>query len=451
MPGLIQGLEIARRALLAHQNALNITGNNIANVNTDGYTRQKAILEPTPSETTPDGIFGTGVQMVGLQRARDVFLDVQIRDEMGLAGRWSARSDVLQRIEGLLSEPSDTGLGSLFDGFWNAWLDLSNQPEDAAARAVVVQSGQALAEGMQQLEQRVNNTLDATDVDLNQRVDHLNSLFDELATLNTQVSAAEVGGTTDAALRDRRDLILDELATEGGATNVVKMDGSVVVRLGGRTVVEGNTVVPLATMLYNDQGHVGTRVIFGQDRTAPAFLSGKLAGILEVRDQVLPDFMDQVDQLAQSLIEGVNRIHAAGPSHTAFFKGTKAGDIEVAPEVAGDSSQVNAGSSGDPGDNDIAVAIAALRDARSLKRGTATMSDFYRSAVAGLGSLTQQAKNMDESQSAAVQTLESQRQSIVGVNLDEELTHMVTTQKAFEAAARVFNSVSQMLDTLLQM
>jgi flagellar hook-associated protein 1 len=451
MPGLMQGLEIARRAILAHQSALNITGNNLANISTVGYTRQAAILTPSPSERTPEGIIGTGVRMEGVQRARDIFLDVQMRDELGLAGKWQSRAQVLGRVESVLNEPSDQGLGALFDEFWNAWLDLSNQPEDSAARAVVVQRGQALAAGLQQQDSRLQSLLDATDVDLEQRVKHMNSLFSELAGLNAQIAEAETAGGVESNLRDRRDLILDELSRTAGTTNLVRGDGSVVVRMGGRTVVEGNATLPLTLQKFNDGGRVRVRVLFGTDKTQPSSLSGELAGVLEVRDQVMPEFMEKMDRLASALAENVNRLHQAGPSKLPFFRGERAADLAVAPEVAKDTTQINAGSTGDSGDNDIALAIAALRDARVLNRGTASLSASYRSTVVDLGSLGQQAANMNDSQQAAVQSLEAQRQSVIGVNLDEELTRMVTTQKAYEAAARVFSAVSEMLDVLLKM
>ena len=451
MPGLVLGLEIARRAMLAHQSALNVTGNNVANVATAGYSRQIAQLVPSPTERTPEGLLGTGVSMQGVTRVRDIFLDTLIRDEMGLAGKWEARSELLSRVESVLNEPSDVGLSSLLDKFWNSWLDLSNQPEDAAARAVVVQSGVALTEGIRQVDSRIRQIIDATDVDLEQRVTHLNSLFQEVGNLNAQIRRSEVGGGVESNLRDRRDLILDELAREGGATNLVRSDGTIVVRMGGRTVVEGNSIVPLATMRYNDDGRVRVRLIFAEDKTSPSFLSGRLAGVLEARDQVLPEFLGTIDELTGALIETVNRTHEAGPSHLPFFRGARAATIELLPEIARDPSQVNAGTTGDPGDNDIALAMAALRDDRIMSRGTATVSDFFRSTVAGLGSLGQQAQFLSESQDNAVQTLEAERQSIVGVNLDEELTRMITVQKAYEASARVFSVVSDMLDTLLSM
>jgi len=451
MPGLVQGMEIARRAMLAHQAALNITSNNIANAATVGYTRQSAILEPTPAERTAEGWIGTGVRMAAVRRARDIFLDTQIRDEMGLQGRWQARSDLLARIETVLNEPSDTGLDSLLDEFWNAWLDLSNNPEDSAGRAVVVQRGISLAEGLQQVDSRIRQVIDATDVDLEARVTHLNLLFQETANLNAQILRAEVNGDVEGNLRDRRDLILDELAKEGGAGSLVRADGSVVVRMGGRTVVEGNSTVPLATMRYNDGGRVRVRLIFEQDKTSPSFVSGSLAGLLETRDQVLPDFLGKMDELAVTVAEAVNRLHEAGPSHLPFFRGNSAKTIEVVPEIARDASQVNAGTTGDPGDNDIALAIAALRDDRILNRGTATLSDHLRGTIAELGSLAQQAEFLSGSQDTAVQSLEAQRQSVVGVSLDEELTRMITIQKAYESAARVFSIVSDVFDTLLAM
>jgi flagellar hook-associated protein 1 len=451
MPGLIQGLEIARRALLAHQAAMNVVGNNVANVSTPGYSRQKALLVPMPSERTPEGILGTGVKMEGIERVRDLFLDTQIRDEMGLAGNWASKSELLSRLENVLNEPSDVGLGSLLDGFWNSWLDLSNTPEDAAARSVVVQKGEALAAGLRQTDARIRAIIEATDVDLEARVTHLNSLFQEISHLNSQISQAEVGGGVEANLRDQRDLILDELAKVGGATSMRRSDGSVVVRLGGRTVVDGTTLNPLVAQKYNSEGRVRLKIIFGTDKSSPSFLSGELAGLMEMRDRTLPAFLEQMDSMAMTLSENVNRIHEAGPSHLPFFRGTKAGLLEVIPEVAQDSTQVNAGTTGDPGDNDIAIAIAALRDQLTMSRGTSSISGFYRSTVADLGSQAQQANSLSEGQSAAVTSLESQRQSVIGVNMDEELTRMISTQNAYQAAARVFSTVSEMLDTLLKM
>lgn len=450
MSGLIQGLEIARRALLAHQSSISVTGNNVANVSTPGYTRQTAVLTPTPSERTPQGLLGTGVQMDGVLRQRNAFLDVQLRQEAALAGRWAARSDALSQVEGLIQEPSDQGLGQLLDNFFNAWLDLSNQPEDQSLAAMVVENGRSLVQGFRTQDGQVRQAIDSLNTQVEQAVGDLNQTFQEVADLNGQIVRSEALGSVDANLRDRRDLLLDDLARKAGATHLVRADGSVVVRLDNRTAVEGDQVSELRAEKRTIGGALDVRVTFASDGKALAAPSGELGGLLEVKDTVLPDFRAQLDQLASTLADRVNQIHAAGPSGAAVFVGDSAATLDLAPEVAADSSRIDAGSSGDPGDNDIALAVAALRDSRVLQRGTATVGDFYRGAVATLGSQSQQASLLSDAQDAALQSMESQRQSASGVNLDEELTQLLASQKAYQAAARLFSTSSQMIDALLQ-
>lgn len=451
MPGLIQGLEIARRALLAHQSAMNITGHNIANVATEGYTRRQAILTPTPPEDTPYGIIGTGVRLDGVRRNRDVFLDVQLRKESSLAGRWESRSEILQQVESVVAEPSDQGLGAFLDEFFNAWLELSNQPEDSSARAVVLQSAATLTQAFHDQDARFEQLLESTDLEVEQRVIDINTKLSDVARLNLQIQQSEISGSLDADLRDLRDVLLDDLAKEAGASYLVRSDGSVVVRLGSRTVVEGTEVDPLATERYTENGRLRIRILHSADRSTPDGLSGRLGGSLEVREEILPDVRAKYDQLAAELARAVNQIHRAGPSGRDFFVGDSASTIEIASEVESDPTQVNAGSSGDPGDNDIALAIADLRNAKVLQRSTASIGDAYRQVVSYVGTLTRQAGTVAGSQRASYEALVNQRASANGVNLDEELTGLVETQKAYEAAARIFTSTSEMIDVLLQM
>lgn len=451
MSGLIQGLEIARRALLAHQAALNVTGHNIANVATEGYTRRSPVLVPMPPEQTPNGILGTGVRLEGVSRNRSFFLDTQLRKEASLAGRWESRSQVLQQIESLVAEPSDGGIGALLDGFFNAWLELSNQPEDAGTRAVVVQAGQALAQGLRDQEARFDQVYASTDVELEQRVHQINNRLEEVARLNLAIQQSEMSGTLDADLRDRRDVILDELALEIGAEHLLRGNGSVVVRIGSRTVVDGTEVVRLEGRPYTVDLQRRVQLVFSSDGSVVNELGGRLGGLMEAREEVLPELRAKYDALAADLIRAVNSIHRAGPSGTAFFAGTDASSIEVDPVVVADVSLVNAGSSGDPGDNDIALALAGLRDARILQRGTATLSDSYRQIVGQIGSLAAQAGTVSGAQQSAYQAIQRQRQAVQGVNLDEELTQLVETQKAYEAAARIFTASAEMIDVLLAM
>ncbi|MBK8231851.1 MAG: flagellar hook-associated protein FlgK [Candidatus Eisenbacteria bacterium] len=451
MPGLIAGLEMARRALLTHQSTLTVTGHNIANVATPGFTRRRAVLEPTLPEETPEGRLGSGVTFVGVERKRDVFIDSQVREERGLLGKWSARAESLLRVEGVINEPGENGLSELMNQFWNSWLDLSNQPEDLATRAVVVQKSDALIEGFRRQDDRIDAILEGSDRELEQLVERINTRLEELGELNGQIGTGSLQDGSYADLEDRRDLLIDELAELAGASHLVRADGQTVVRIGGRTVVQGSAVDLLASQRFSAENKVHSRVVFALDNGEPHNLSGRLGGLTEVREEVIPEFRQKLETLSLKLVESVNRLHAAGPSRTPIFSGGKIADFEVNETIMNDPNKVNAGSSGDSGDNDIALAIAALRDARMLANSTSTPSEYYSSAVSSLGAITQQAGLVAEGQTNAVQSLEAQRQSAIGVNLDEELAQLVESQRAYQAAARLFSVFDGLYDTLLQM
>lgn len=449
MPGLIAGLEVARRALLAHQAALTVTGHNISNVATPGFTRRKSILLPQEAERTPEGSLGSGVEFGGVSRSRDLFLDSQLREESGLAGKWEARSDSLGRIEILLNEPSGSGLSELLNEFWNSWLDLSNSPEDFAARTVVVQKGETLATAFRQTDTRLESVLDSSDREVEQAVAEINARLEEVGRLNSQIYSVQTSQGETADLEDRRDYLIDSLAKDSGASHLVRADGTLVVRIGNRTVVQGNDVSGLALERYAEGQHSHLRVVYAFDGVKPDDLSGRIGGLIEVREQLLPAFREQLGSLARTLVQSVNRVHEAGPSRLGFFRGNRIDNIEVVPDLALDPSKVNAGSSGDAGDNDIALSIAALRDARILANSTATPGSFYSAAVAGVGSLRQQASIIAEGQNSAVRSLEAQRQAAIGVNLDEELARLIESQRAYQSAARLFHTWDTMFDALL--
>jgi len=451
MPGLIQGLEIARRAMMAQQSALNVTGSNIANVNTPGYSRETAVLQATPPEDTGQGYIGTGVNMTGVQRARDNFIDTQIRQEMGLAGQWQARSDALSQVETVVSEPSNQGLSQLMDQFFSAWQDLSNSPNDAGAHAAVVSAGQSLAQGFNTLDANLQQISDATGTQISGTVTQVNQMLQQVATLNGQITAQEAGGQQAPQLRDQRDQLLDQLASLAGATHTIRPDGSVFVRIGGRKVVDGPEAQLLQAGVTMASGQEKMQVTFASDGVPlDDTTSGNLGGLLLAHNQDIPGFRSQLDQLASTVASSVNRLQQAGPSHLAFFTGATARDLSVASDVAADPTQVNASTTGDSGDNDIALAVGALGTAKLMNRGTATLSGAYTSQVSTLGSLAQQASQTTDNQAAAVSSLQARRQEVIGVNLNDELTSMITTQQAYQAAARVFSTVNSMLDTLLK-
>ncbi len=449
MAGLMQGLEIARRALLAHQSAITVTGHNVANVSTPGFTRRRAILETEYPERGPEGVLGSGVRFSGVVRHRDAFIDDQIRTELNLAGRWEARAGGLSRLEAILNEPSDHGLQTIMNAFWDSWADLSNEPEDFTARSVVVERGVALGEAFVRQDQRLSEIVDASERELVELVARINRSLGEVAQINVAVSGQDTVQGATADFEDQRDRLLDELAREAGARHMVLDDGSVVVRLGGRTVVQGSEVQELDTDIRLLGGQVRGQVVFASDRNTVEGLTGRVGGLVEVREEIVPAFRQQLTSLARAIRERVNERYSAGPDREPFFRGVEGNELQVDAALIADPSRVAAGSSGDSGDNDIALSIAGLREARVMAGRAASFSQFYGSTISGVGLLASQARDIAEAESAALETLEGQRQATIGVNLDEELSRLLTSQRAYQAAARLFTTIDQMYQTLL--
>src|SRR5690606_2399737 len=192
-----------------------VTSHNIANAQTEGYSRQVAQRAEGVSVRFPYGSIGTGVMLHDVVRLRDAFLDATVRQETDAAAGHRLRADLLGRVEELLAEPSDAGLAAALDAFWNAWSDLSVDPLSASARAVVQQRGLHVANTFNRLAAGVTDRVSDARTQLASAVTEINDLLSQVAELNAAVSAAESGGTQAPDLRDARDRLADRLAQLG--------------------------------------------------------------------------------------------------------------------------------------------------------------------------------------------------------------------------------------------
>lgn len=210
------GLELSRRAMETQQTALDITGHNIANANTEGYTRQIASMKVTsPTEIPVLGhnlSLGTGVTLDYIERARDNFVDRQYRWETTKQQYWSTRQDSLQKIEGLMNEPSENSLHDDMDKFWNAWSDLSKNPENMGARSVVRERALALTDSFHHIAQQITDMQKDLDTDIRVQIHQINTNAQQIKDLNDQIKRAEVSGDNPNDLRDKRDQLVDELS-----------------------------------------------------------------------------------------------------------------------------------------------------------------------------------------------------------------------------------------------
>ena len=218
MRSTFMGLETSKRGLFTQQTALYTTGHNISNANTAGYSRQRVNMQSTlgfpgmglNAPMTP-GFIGTGVEAGSVQRIRDTFTDTQFRQESNKLGYWESRSSAISQMEDVLNEPSDYGLAKSMDEFWKSLQDLSVNPENGGARAVVVQRGIAVADSFNYMHKSITEIKDNAAKEIGISLNSVNSILEQIGDLNRQISTIEPNGYMPNDLYDARDNLLDEL------------------------------------------------------------------------------------------------------------------------------------------------------------------------------------------------------------------------------------------------
>ena len=458
--GIAVSLDIAMRALLAQQAAVDAVAHNISNVATPGYTRQRVkmqALQGFGSPALPSA--GGGVSVVSVDRVRDLFVDFQIRTANHNAGRHEARTASLRQVEIALAEPSDSGLRAAMSRFWNAWRDLSNSPDLTATRAVLVEASKDLASTAQTIRGSFVRLRAEADARMVAGANEINALATEISSLNQQIAELVGIGNRAPDLSDQRDLAMDRLSVLIDVRYRERDDGRIDVTIGGRSIVRGTQ----AFAIYGDPNVGNSNYVdlkFVADDADVTITSGQLGGLLEQRDTYLTARIGDLDALMGEMITDVNVVHAAGrgldgTTGIAFFTGTDASDIAVNTVVSGDLDKLAAAtnwSAGDgtpPGDGTNAAAISDLQYASQAALNNDTYDEFYESVVSSIGAAVRGAQRLAQGQNLLVTQLEQVRQSTSGVNLDEELVQLNRYQRAYQAAARLISVIDDMLDQLI--
>ena len=453
-------LSIGAGALLSQQCAINVTGNNIANVNTPGYSRQRVNMQTTPPLDTPAGLIGLGVQTTTVERVYDRFLGVQVNDESASLGRWEAQRGMLEQVEVAFDENGGYGLNQALSDFWNSWQDLSMNPSGAIERSEVAANSQALADTIRQKYADLEQSQADIDAAVRSGVEDINRLTAEISDLNQKIASTEAGGKVNANdYRDSRDLALKQLSEIIGINSFEDADGRVVVSVGsGRVLVESGNTYALTTA-PNADGHAD--IVWADSTGAPVNISGeissgKMAGWLQTRDTKIAGYMSSLDDLAQTLSTEVNTLHAGGyglnGSHgDALFSRSGAADMAVNPDILNDPNRIAAASAAVtvPGDASNAAAIADLRTALTMSGGT--FDDAANTLVSQVGHDVQEAKTFQSHQADMLAYLDNYRESVSGVNLDEEMVNLVKYQAAYNAAAKMITMGDDMLNSLMNM
>ena len=565
---LNSALVIGRSGLLANQAAIEVTGHNLANIATRGYSRQSIELAPVRGqEIEPGIIIGRGVKIQEIRRHTNEALEARLRDAISNEAFSLAQQELLGQIEALHNELTDTDLSSQLAEFFNAFSELANTPNDAALRTTVIQQSRAMGGYLQNMRSGLTESRNQVDGNIDVAVTESNRLLDRIAELNKQIVRA--GGGTKAAhnLRDQRDMALTELAQYMDISSIEHGNGSADVFLGSLPLVlnNENRGLEVRRETIDDELRVELRLVDDGSLLTPA--SGKLGALLSGRSGGYDAAIGAVDQLAHQLIFQVNRIHSQGqamqgfneldstvqvadttaalndpeaqldftPTHgsfqlhltsqstglrttttinidldgidpdndttleslaatlnavdnldasvtndgrlhigsavsdlemsfsddssgvlaalgiNTFFTGSDARDIDVNPIIIDDPSYVAAAAGHIFGDNRTALAIASLRDQGLGELNGSSLTEFWIGHVQDVAIQVAQSKQQAQADSVVRESLENQRQTISGVNADEEAINLLTFQRAYQGSARFISVVDEMFQTLLSL
>jgi flagellar hook-associated protein 1 FlgK len=467
-------LNNAKSALFTQQKAIDVTANNIANVNTEGYSRQRLSVKQNGQINYEGGTLNSGVQTTtSIQRIYDRFLSSQLSDAAAQKGRWQAQKDTLEKAELMFGDASGYGLNSAMGEFFSSWQEVANNPSGFTERAALLADAQSMTELFNKLDRDLNQVQSDSDLSIIGTVEDINTLSREIADLNLKIAEVENGSEHIAnEFRDHRDMKLKELSELIEVNSFEDDNGYLTIATAnGHNLVEGARSWQLTTESTTD----GFKDVFWESSSGTLnnitdeISTGKLKGWIEARDEIIPDYRSRLDDLAQKMAETVNEQHHLGRDlygHEGldFFVSASGGPVTGAAElvvnntILDDTNLVAAGeydASTDGvvlmGDNTNAIAMAGIQGRLVMSGDTSTMDDFYNSLVSDAGRFVSQATANADHQAAVSLQLETYREEISGVSLDEEMVNLVQFQSAYAAAAKLVTAADEMLQTVINM
>ena len=456
---LFTSLTSAARALDAQRYGLDVAGQNIANVNTPGYSRRTIDLAAIP----PDGAgsAGRGVDVVGVRALRDRLLETRLQQEVPAQTAQGAMHAALSVVEAALGDPGSS-IDKSLQNFFDAFSRLAEAPGSATARQDVLLQADNMADAFRNMYARLDAARRDADRQIRSVTEDVNELTGQIAELNDAIASA-ASAESALHLRDDQAQLVRKLAELVDIDVLERTEGGVDISVGnGRPLVVGVTTYDV--MLTNTPPFGYAALGVNGTTITSEITGGRLGGLLTVRDVNIVDYQESLDELAFEVANQVNTLHTAGFDQTGAAAGDlfdfspaiapptgAAAAIRVVPAVAADARLVAAAGIANGGDNQNARAIAALREELVLNGGTATLSDAWGQLVYRVGRDTRSALQEMKSREEIVAQVDALRDEVSGVSLDEEAMNLLKFQRAYEANARFFTMVDRTIEMLLNM
>lgn len=454
---------IGRSAMRAFRLGMNISGYNVANSQTPGFSRRRIELGTMPSVMVPGGLSGTGVDVIAVKRLRDPFLDFAARREFGRLGADESRAGVLAALEPALGEVESAPLRASLSGLFEALQTLSTQPDSTSGRHEVVTAAQELASTFRRTAATFTESRQDADERIADAVTRVDDILTRLAQINQELAEQESSGEEASDLRDERDRLTDELSNlvavrtvqnENGAVNIY-LDETGDTLLAG-TLARGLTVVEDVSGLNRIQISRGGESVDLTDRLR----SGAIGGLVKVRDVEIVSYREQLDTLASAVISEFNAIHESGydldgqPGLNLFDPDPPGSGAAIAIQVNAviendPRKLVTSSEPNEPGNTEILLDLIGLGESAFGSLDGRTFVGYAADVVAAVGHDLAEADAAREASRSIVDSLDLKRQSLSGVSLDDEATDLVRWQQSFQAAAQFMRTVNEVTQTAL--
>jgi flagellar hook-associated protein 1 FlgK len=481
-------LGIGKSGLFTAKKSLEVTGHNMSNVNTEGYSRQKVDQSTNIPISSGNWVQGTGVKIDGINRVGDEFIEKRLQSAVSTGKFYDSRSEQLNQVEAIFNEVDNDGLNQILNKFFNSFRELANQPENETIRSVVRDNAGLVVKDFR----RIRETLDLQAANIDRKittsVKDVNQILTHVADLNSKIAAIECQQGESGDLRDQRDVALKNLSEHFKIHTYSDEKGRFVVTAQGiGTLVTGLHIQELAVVSKNKENSSnnmnGSVEVVLKDRPSQSitgkFQGGSLSSIIKVRNEDIKKLQDDMDNIAYQFTSSVNSIHRQGfvnrpisisPDGTPapldtkglttgldFFtqpltKDGAASFIDLSDAVKGDLSNISAALAPNaPGDNRVAIAISKLQHERITGEDSVTLEEKYLQTIGSIGLETGKARLDAEQSNGLLAQANSIRERLTGVSIDEETANMVRFQHAYEASAKMMQAADEMFKTVLEL
>lgn len=470
MGGLFHSLGVGSEALFTNRQGVDTTAHNIANAQTEGYSRQDVHIQQRDPTLVRGHPIGNGVYVGSIKRSHNKFIERQLNEHHSAKGESDKVHEALQEFQLIFSPEMNSTIAQEISEFFASLQIASNMPDDLTARTAVIDQARNVAAAFKSVDKELKLNRDG----LNQTVMHeakeLSDITKQIASLNVRINELEVGGNSEANdLHDQRDAMVSKLASKININYYTDKEGLLVIRGPNESLLVERGLYSTFDVSRNPQndGQYDLMVnAFDGDSSkniSSGIQSGSLAGILHVRDNIAKGLINDTSELAYSFVNEVNAVHRTGfglndykmSQGRDFFSPIGNGadaamNIEVTDLIANSTDAISFGSSPNAvGDNVVVNDLLRLRDKRVLDNNNASFVDYYANYVGVLGSEAVRSRHKAETDNIVFSDILARKEGVSGVSLDEEAAQMIKWQTSFTASSKVITTVDEMIETVL--